>query len=95
MVTLGLFVESAMARRLTGRATRAQVILSAGQQTGNKRGDLEFLRGLHFAKAFQPFTRCCHSRLRRSWQRDRNTRARGRVQRAVNVTSVEQRAVMR
>jgi len=31
----------------------------------------------------QPFTRCSDPRLRRSWQRDRNARARGRVQRVV------------
>src|SRR5262249_39083868 len=31
----------------------------------------------------QPFTQCCNSRLRRSWQRDRDARAQGRVQRVV------------
>jgi hypothetical protein len=34
-------------------------------------------------KVSQPFTRCCDSRLRCRWQRDRNARARGRVQRTL------------
>jgi hypothetical protein len=36
-----------------------------------------------YAQASQPFTSSSHPRLRRSWQRDRGTRARGRLQRVV------------
>ena len=38
---------------------------------------------ISYAKFLSRFTRCCDSHLRFSWQRDRNARARGRVQRAV------------
>jgi hypothetical protein len=56
--------------------------LLAAQRSGrgsNSRPDVCF-----GACVFLLLTRCCDSGLRRSWQRDRNARARGRFQRAVS-----------
>jgi len=41
-----------------------------------------------YAKFRSPVTHCRHSHVRRSWQRDRDARARGRFQRVVKVARV-------
>ena len=43
----------------------------------------------------QPLSRCRDSCLRCCWQRDRDARAQGRVQRVVNVTASKRKAAMR